>query len=151
MNQVVKRSLKQTFDFFYKYYILIFIFDRKFYIACNPDVAIRGINARNHFRKYGFLEERVFSVNECDTVLIEDKNLSQFQSMFDVSLADSNSSYVHLSMILLPWRIGCWGRPFKFIRVRISNFSSTSKTIINASNLFYTKKGFFETIYFLKY
>lgn len=150
MSNFLKESLRQKFNIFQKYYIVFFKFDTKFYLACNPDVGINGINANRHFRKYGFLEKRVFSITECVMDLIEGTNLVQFQNIFDISLNEPKSSAIKFSTISLPWRIGCSGRPYQFVHVRIPNSLIDSNNLAKHIKAVYVKRGFWETILLIK-
>jgi hypothetical protein len=143
--------LKNVFDFIYKYYILVFEFDKNFYLACNPDVKETGINPISHFIKNGFGEKRIFSLKGCDTEPLDYSKLIGYQDFFNLTSKDLVSNSFHFSIVLLPWSPGCWGRPFKFIRVRITNSLVEPNIFKDPKIVLYNEKGFCESQYLLKY
>lgn len=143
----VLRNARQVFQ---KYYILIFKFDSKFYLACNPDIKIVGINPKIHFLNYGFREQRIYSIEECDVVNSNGPDLHNFKNIFELSLDEITSTSIHFSTILTPWRQGCWGRPSQFIHVRITKGLLNRKVVKNISTVLYTKKGLYENTFLLK-
>jgi hypothetical protein len=148
-NSIIK-FLQNTIEVFQKYYILIFKFDKKFYLACNPDVRDTDTNPIQHFIKYGFLEERIYSLEDCDTNLIDVLNLKKYHHLFNLTLMDMGSKLFNLSIVLIPWTPGCFGRPFQFMQVRISNSILKSNIILDSSIILYSKKGIFERVFLLK-
>lgn len=144
----INNFLQNTIKVFKIYYILIFKFDKKFYLACNPDV--RDMDPINHFIKYGFLEKRIYSLEYCDTNLVDALNLKEYHYLFNLSLMDMASKSFNLSIVSIPWTPGCFGRPFQFMHLRISNSLFKSNNIVDSSVILYSKKGIFEQIILLK-
>ena len=144
----VLRNARQVFQ---KYYILVFKFDSKFYLACNPDIKIAGVNPKIHFLNYGFREQRIYSIKECNVVLLKGSDLLNFKNIFGLPLDEITSSSIHFSTIFTPWRQGCWGRPSQFIHVRITKKLLNLKQVKNVSTILYTKKGLYENVFLLKY
>ncbi len=133
-----------------KSYILLFKFNKEFYLACNPDVKTKKFDARKHYREYGYYEQRIFSIKECEVVVIDKKDTIQFQNYLNLSSGSLRPKNSNVSIILLPWRAGCWGRPFQFVRVTIISLSRSKKTIFNLGTILYAKESFHKTDYLLE-
>lgn len=144
------RFLQNTIGLSKKYYILIFKFDKKFYLACNPDVREATINPLQHFMKYGFIEKRLYRMKDCDMKLVDDFESKKYHHLFNFDLRKMDSKSFNLSTILIPWTPGCFGRPFQIMKARISNSILKSSMIVDSNNILYCKKGIFATIFLLK-
>ncbi len=146
----VNNFLQNTFEVFQKYYVLIFKFDKKFYLACNPDVRDTDTDPIKHFIKYGFLEKRIYNLEDCDTNLVDVLILEEYNHLFNLTLMDMGSKSFNLSLVLIPWTPGCFGRPFQFLQVKISNSLLKSNIIVDSSVILYSEKRIFERFFLLK-
>jgi hypothetical protein len=133
-----------------KYFALFFKFDRKFYLACNPDLKSYGINAFAHFIKHGCQEKRIFSMDGCTIVPSNKFDLGQFEYLFNSPIQEMISKSFRISIVLLPWSVGCWGRPFRFLRVKISNSLLETNIFRETSQIVYTKKGVRQSVFLVK-
>lgn len=149
-NNGINNFLQKTIDVFQKYYILIFKFDKKFYLACNPDVRDTGTDPSHHFIKYGFLEKRIYNLEDCDTNLVDVLILKEYHHLFNLTFMDMGSKSFNLSIVLIPWTPGCFGRPFQFLQVKISNSLLKSNIIVDSSVILYSEKSIFERFFLLK-
>ena len=145
MNKYLNKLFINTVKAIYKIYILVFRFDKQFYLVCNPDVKNAHLDSVYHFRKYGFNEQRVVSLKECHMVAIERLNLDEYQGALLFKLNDLKTPESYCSLVLVPWRPGCWGRPNQFIRIILPNYLAISSVIVNLENILYIKKGIYQT------
>jgi hypothetical protein len=141
---------KSIIEILIKYFTLFLKFDKKFYLACNPDLNTVGINPIRHFVNHGFKEKRIFSLDECTIVPVNELELAQFQDLFNSPIQGMISKSFRLSIVLLPWTTGCWGRPFRFLRVKISNALINTDIFKENSQIVYTKKGVRHGVFLVK-
>lgn len=149
-NNCINSFLKNTIEVLQKYFILIFKFDKKFYLACNPDVRDTDTDPINHFIKYGFREKRIYSLKYCDTKLLDVLNFKEYRHLFNFNSMDMGSKSFNVSLVLIPWTPGCFGRPFQFLQIKVSNSLLKSNIIADSSVILYSEKGIFERVFLLK-
>jgi len=116
-----------------------------FYILVNPDVAASRMIPRIHYFRYGFYENRVYRIIQCELLILQKLGIEQSYKLFSSFFVDEYIKFIRsVFLINLPWRFGCYGFPSKLLQIDIKGnikvdsqfFSKINQNYYSTYNLY---------------
>jgi hypothetical protein len=116
-----------------------------FYILVNPDVAASRMNPRIHYFRYGFYENRVYRITQCELLILQKLEIKQSYKLLSSFFVNEYIKFIRSVFIInLPWRFGCYGFPSKLLQIDIKGnikvdsqfFSKINQNYYSTYNLY---------------
>jgi hypothetical protein len=118
----------------------VLFLDSNFYLLVNPDVAASKMIPRIHYFKYGFNENRVYGITQCELQKLQTWELDQAYNLLSSCFVNEKLKFVRsVFLINLPWRFGCYGFPSKLLQIDIgSKIKVDNKFFFNMDQKYYS-------------